>query len=184
MAKFKIKGEGGLLSKLGRRNLIIICAVLLIGAAVTLNYVFFYGDDGKVDYGEGNMDDANGALNETPDATDTYFASASLSREQARDEALAVLQTIVSGEETGEDAKAQALADISRIASEIEKEASIEALVIAKGFEDCIAVLNGNSASIVVKHEGEVVGSQVAQISEIVYEQAGILPSNVKIVCK
>lgn len=184
MAKFKIKGEGGLLSKLGRRNLIIICAVLLIGAAVTLNYVFFYGDDGKVDYGSGNMDDANGALNDTPDAADTYFASASLSREQARDEALAVLQTIVSGEETGEEAKAQALADISRIASEIEKEASIEALVIAKGFEDCIAVLNGDSASIVVKYDGEVVGSQVAQIGEIVYEQTGILPANVKIVCK
>ena len=184
MAKFKIKGEGGILSKLGRRNLIIICAVLLIGAAVTLNYVFFYGNDDKVNYGDGNMDDANGALNDTPDTTDTYFASASLSREQARDEALAVLQTILAGDEANEETKAQALADISRIASEIEKEASIEALVIAKGFEDCIAVLNGNSASVVVKADGEVAGSHVAQISEIVYEQAGILPANVKIVCK
>ncbi|MBO7169865.1 MAG: SpoIIIAH-like family protein, partial [Clostridia bacterium] len=83
-----------------------------------------------------------------------------------------------------EETKAQALADISRIASEIEKEAAVEALVIAKGFEDCIAVLNGDSASIVVKCEGEVQAGQVAQISEIVYEQAGILPANVKIVCK
>ncbi len=184
MAKFKIRGEGGILAKLGRRNLIIICAVLLIGAAVTLNYVFFNGNDGDVGYGDGNMDDANGALNDSVDTTDTYFASASLSREQARDEALAVLQTILSGDEATEETKAQALADISRIASEIEKEASIEALVIAKGFADCIAVLNGDSASVVVKADGEVVGSHVAQISEIVYEQAGILPANVKIVCK
>ena len=184
MANFKIKGEGGLLSKLGRRNLIIICAVLLIGAAVTLNYVFFYGEGDKVDYGSGNMDDANGALNDNTSTTDAYFASASLSREQARDEALAVLQTILSGESATEETKAQALADISRIASEIEKEASIEALVIAKGASDCIAVLNGNSASIVVKYDGEVVSSQVAQIGEIVYEQTGILPANVKIVCK
>ncbi|MBO5652676.1 MAG: SpoIIIAH-like family protein [Clostridia bacterium] len=184
MAKFKIRGEGGLLAKIGRRNGLILCAVLLIGAAVVLNYVFFYGDDGKVDYGSGNMGEADGALNETTDGKDAYFASASLSREQARDEALAVLQTILAEETATEETKAQALADISRIASEIEKEAAVEALVIAKGFEDCIAVLNGDSASIVVKCEGEVQAGQVAQISEIVYEQAGILPANVKIVCK
>ena len=105
MAKLKLKGEGGLLSKIGRRNGIILCAVLLIGAAVVLNYVFFYGDDGKVDYGSGNMEDADGALNETPDTTDTYFASASLSREQARDEALAVLQTILAEETATEETK-------------------------------------------------------------------------------
>ncbi|MBO7170504.1 MAG: hypothetical protein J6W28_04925, partial [Clostridia bacterium] len=67
MAKFKIRGEGGLLAKIGRRNGLILCAVLLIGAAVVLNYVFFYGDDGKVDYGSGNMGEADGALNETTD---------------------------------------------------------------------------------------------------------------------
>ena len=44
--------------------------------------------------------------------------------------------------------------------------------------------MNGNSASIVVKYDGEAQASQIAQISEIVYEQTGILPANVKIVCK
>jgi len=41
MAKLKIRGEGGLLAKIGRRNLVIIAAVLLIGAAVAVNYFVF-----------------------------------------------------------------------------------------------------------------------------------------------
>ena len=36
MAKFKIRGEGGLLAKIGRRNMIIALAILLIGGAVAL----------------------------------------------------------------------------------------------------------------------------------------------------
>ena len=38
MAKIKFRGEDGILSKIGRRNLLILCAVLLIGGAVVLNY--------------------------------------------------------------------------------------------------------------------------------------------------
>ena len=182
MAKIKFKGEDGIFSKIGRRNLLIICAVLLIGGAVVLNYFLFQGDD-KVDYDGSGMTDAQPDENEAP-TTDTYFAAAMLSRDQARDEALAVLQTVLDSEDALEETKTQALTDISRIALEIEKEANIESLIRARGFEDCIAVLSGENASIIVKSETELLQNHVAQISEIVYEQAGVLPANVKIICK
>ncbi|MBQ9735216.1 MAG: SpoIIIAH-like family protein [Clostridia bacterium] len=182
MAKIKFKGEDGIFSKIGRRNLLIVCAVLLIGGAVALNYFLFTGDD-KVDYDGSGMTDANpddGAGN----TADTYFAAAELSRDQARDEALAVLQTVLASEDALEETKNQALSDISRIALEIEKEANIESLVRARGFEECIAVISGDNASVIVRSDAELLGSHVAQISEIVYEQAGILPANLKILCK
>jgi stage III sporulation protein AH len=91
---------------------------------------------------------------------------------------------VVSSESALEVTKEEALADISRIATEIEKESNIEALVLAKGFEKCIAVVNGDSASVIVKTDGELVNSQIAQISEIVYTSAGILPANTKIIQK
>ena len=182
MAKIKFKGEDGIFSKIGRRNLLIICAVLLIGGAVVLNYFLFQGDD-KVDYDGSGMTDAQPDENEAP-TTDTNFAAAMLSRDQARDEALAVLQTVLESEDALEETKTQALSDISRIALEIEKEANIESLIRARGFEDCIAVLSGDAASIIVKSESELLQNHVAQISEIVYEQSGVLPANVKIICK
>ncbi len=182
MMKIKFRGEGNIFSKIGRRNLIIICAVLLIGGAVALNLIFFPRGD-KVDYDGSGMTDAptDGVTDTT---TDTYFSSALLSRDQARDEALAVLQTVVDNDASTEESRTQALADISRIALEIEKEANIESLIRARGFEDCIAVLSGDAASVIVKSENELLASHVAQISEIVYEQSGVHPANVKIICK
>ena len=182
MAKIKFKGEGNIFAKIGRRNLLVICAVLLIGGAVALNY-FLSAPSDSVDYDGSGMTDATPGDSLTP-TTDTYFAAAELSRDQARDEALAVLQTVLDSEDALEETKNQALSDISRIALEIEKEANIESLIRAKGFEDCIAVLSGDSASIIVKSDTELLQNHVAQISEIVYEQAGVLPTNVKILCK
>ena len=83
--------------------------------------------------------------------------------------------------EAMQEPKAQAFADISQIAKDIENEANIETLIEAKGFENCVAVVNGSTVNIVVKSDG-LLPSEIAQINEIVYEQAGTLPVNVKIV--
>ena len=81
---------------------------------------------------------------------------------------------------TARDSK---IMDIAAIADEIQKEANIESLITAKGFEDCIAVLNGDSASIIVRAD-DLQAAQVAQINAIVYEQAGIVPGGVTIIAK
>ena len=73
--------------------------------------------------------------------------------------------------------------DISAIADAIACEANIESLVKAKGFEDCIAVISDTGASVIVKCE-TLTASEIAQIKEIVYEQAGVLPANLTIVQK
>ena len=189
----KIFGKDGAVMKFGKRNIIIVCAVLLIGLAVYLNYLWYYDSVSNIGYGDNNMSDQAGNnptgedLNASVSAEDTssaYFSATQLSRQQARDEALEVLEKVVSSEDALDVTKEQALEDISRIAAEIEKESNIEALIVAKGFEKCIAVVNGENASIIVKADEELVSSQIAQISEIVYTSAGILPANTKIIRK
>jgi hypothetical protein len=73
---------------------------------------------------------------------------------------------------------------MSAIAGEIEKEANIEALLVSGGFEDCVAVMNGNQINVIVKSEGELQPAQIAKINTVVYEQTGIEPINVVIVHK
>ena len=188
----KVFGKGGVLSRIGKRNIVIVCAVLLIGVAVYLNYLWYYDSVDNIGYGDNNMSDAYGDnqnggdldASATPDGENAYFSATQLSRQQARDEALEVLQKVVESEDALEVTKEQALVDISRIAADIEKESNIEALIVAKGFEKCVAVINGDSASVVVKSDADLVASQVAQISEIVYTAAGILPANVNIIKK
>jgi stage III sporulation protein AH len=74
--------------------------------------------------------------------------------------------------------------EISALADAMEAEANIETLVLAKGFAQCVAVINGEACSVVVSSEGELQPAQISQINEIVYEQSGIQPVNVKIITK
>ena len=186
--KVKLFGKSGMFARFGRRNWIIVCAVLLIGVAVYLNYLWFYDPVASIGYGENNMEDNYGGNNNTAGngtvTGDAYFASAALSRQNARDEALEVLQSVVTSEDAEDTAKSEALEEISKIALAIQNEANIETLVSAKGFEECIAVISGDSVSVIVKQKDPLVASQVAQIYEIVYNETGILPANVNVIQK
>ncbi len=194
MARLKLFGEQGVFGKKGRRNLIIALSVLVIGAAVYLNYLYFFDNSDKLGYGDNNPSDsenagqdANGDGNGSGNATDVtsaYFASAILNRQQARDEAIEVLQAVVGSDSALEETKAEALDEISRIALDIEKESNIETLVKAKGFADCVAVLGDDSVSVIVRQDEELLQNQIAQIKEIVYEETGLLPTAVKIIRK
>ncbi len=179
------------IEKIGKRNLIIASAVVLIAAAVVLNFVLFSsatpngydGYDQPSGNVSGDLNNGNSDTDGNKDASDTYFSATQVSRQRARDEALEVLQAVVDSADSTETAKTEALADIAAIADEIQKEANIESLITAKGFDQCVAVLNGDTASIIVSAD-ELLPAQIAQINAIVYEQAGIAPVGVTIINK
>ena len=178
---FFASGEKGI-KKFGVRNLVIVLSVLLIGVAVYVNWALFGGSaepDDDLNAGlPGETDDATLSGNEGEETN--YFAASQIERQRARDEAIEVLQGVVDDADALDSAKEQALADIAAIAATIEKEANIESLIKAKGFEECVAVINGDKANIIVKSEG-LQPNQLSQILEIVYLQADILPENVTI---
>ena len=177
----------GFVGKIGKRGIVIACAVLLIGVAVFANWMMFAGGDDGYDGYDTPAGDTSGTLGTGGSAsdasgTDEYFATMQVSRKRSRDEALQVLQSVVDSTTADEAVKTQALGDINRLALEMTMENNIETLVMGKGFEACVAVINGDSATIVVKTDGEgLLQNQLAQINEIVYEQAQILPVNIKI---
>ena len=179
--------------RVGRRNWVIIGALVLIGGAVLLNYSLLSAAGDGYDYSVGAGMTSSGAgiegnaglggEAEAGDENDAYFSATQVSRQRARDEAMEVLRTVLESEEAVEAVKGQALSDISRIALEIEREANIETLITSKGFAQCVAVVNGESANIIVSSDG-LLPNEIAQINEIVYEQAGILPANIRIIEK
>ncbi|MBO7249948.1 MAG: SpoIIIAH-like family protein [Clostridia bacterium] len=174
--------------KVGKKNFVIAGAVLLIAAAIIINFAVFSSSDkgDGYDYDQSVGTDGNNTTN-TPGNTDTtptadsYFSSVQLNRQRTRDEAIEVLQSVVDNQSSTETAKNEALAEINKLAGAMETEANIETLIIAKGFEECVAVLSGENASIVVKSDG-LLPAQISQINEIVYQQSGILPVNITII--
>ena len=180
-------GENGM-KKFGIRNIVIVLSVLLIGAAIYVNWSIFGGDNNDTDIPSGNnggngvidTNTGNNSGNQNSNDTVDFFAASQIERQRARDEAIEVLQSVVDDATALDSAKEQALADIAAIAANIETEANIESLIKAKGFEECVAVISGDKANIVVKSEG-LKPNQLSQILEIVYLQADILPANVTI---
>lgn len=187
--------------KIGKRNLMIAGAVALVITAVAVNWIIFSGDDKKDGYdynasagmstgygttlSTGEVGDATSKpTGSDPDATDSYFSSVEISRQRARDEALEVLNAVVDNAEASATVKAEAMKEIQTIAKEMSQESNIESILMSKGFAQCIAVISGDSANIVVKSEGQLQSAQLAQINAVVYEQAGIEPVNITIVAK
>ena len=188
---------GDFFKKMGKRNLIIAGAVIMIGLAVYVNWIFFAGDnkDDSFNYDQSAGMNTNygttlgtgsntGNQNSTSADANSYFSSVQVSRQKARDEALEVLNSVVDNDNATDQVKAEAVAEIRQIASEMENEAKIESLIKTKGYAQCVAVISGENVSIVLQHEGELSAAALAQINAIVYEQTGISPSGVSIITK
>ena len=182
------KGKiASLFRKIGKKNIIIASSFVVVAIALVIAFSALSNtQNGGFDYSQGvgmNSDtDSQGAANVgSTDSVDTYFTSVQLNRQRSRDEALEVLQGVVDNDSATETAKNEALAEINKLAKVMETEANIETLIIAKGFKECVAVISDEGASIVVKSEG-LQAAQISQINEIVYEQAGISPADIKII--
>ena len=63
------------------------------------------------------------------------------------------------------------------------KEAEIEGLVIAKGYEDCVTYMSDDAVSVAVAAPEEGLDTEaVAQICDIVTTQSDYTPSQLKII--
>lgn len=185
--------------KLWKRNAVVGVIVLFVCVAVYLNWSYTKTgapnvDTGKM-LGEAALVDGAGAAVSDPllgpsgttlpavQPQSTYFATARLNRQQARDAALSLLQTAAGDEKATSDAIAQANTAIQAMATSTLSEAQIENLVTAKGYTDCVAFLSDNSMSVVVSGiEGDITATDTAKISEIVMDETGMKASQIKII--
>lgn len=113
-------------------------------------------------------------------ATD-YFAAVRLSRQQARDSALELLQEAMAYEDT--DKAAESSAQLEDIVQTALSEATIESLIIAKGYTDCVAYMSSDGISVAVAApEGGLQQSDVAVIADIVMTQSSYSMDQIRVV--
>ena len=127
--------------------------------------------------GDQSDPDADHALEEPND----LLAVTVLNRTAVREDAMAVLQSIADNPDALPDEREDALAQISAIMRDMEAEANIETLALAKGIPQCVAVISGENCSVIVD-SSEISEAERAQIVEIVYEQSGILPIGIRVI--
>ena len=101
-----------------------------------------------------------------------YFDTARLSRQQSRDNALALLREASAQESADQAALDEANRAIQTLAGYTMLESQIENLVVAKGYADCVAFMGENGVSIVVAAaEDGLQTEDAAKIMDIVLSE-------------
>ena len=114
---------------------------------------------------------------------DTYFAAMQVDRQRSRDEAIEMLQTVADSADSLPDTKEKAYNEMIGIAKNITVESNIRSMVMAKGFEDCLAVISGDTLNVIVKSDG-LLDNEVAQIKEIAMNETGFSGDRIRVVEK
>lgn len=98
-----------------------------------------------------------------------YFAAVRLSRQEARDSAVGLLQEAIAYSSGSAENNAQ----LESIIQTALCEAQIESLVLAKGYDDCVAYISDSGISVAVAApENGLAQKDVAVIADIVMTQS------------
>ena len=187
--------------KFKKRNAVAAVVALLVCLAVYLNWSYQRGlDDSQIvsanpeevvsdearllgQLSEVSNDPQTGSAESVDGKIREYFAQLRVTRQQARDEAIGVLETTTSDESISLESKEVAVASISRIANNAVVEARIESLVLAKGYADCAVFLNDDSLNIVVAPvEGGLKSEDAIRIKDIAVSETTVGVENIRII--
>ena len=178
--------------KTWKKNLVAAAVLVTVCTGIYVNWLYTEQNTAKdltetLDVQKVMSDDTlliegETVLADAPVSTATdYFAAVRLSRQQARDSAVSLLQDAsVNADQTKAAESASELEDIVQTAL---TEAQIESLIIAKGYTDCVAYMSSKGISVAVSApEGGLKQEDVAVIADIVMSQSEYTLDEIRVV--
>ncbi len=167
--------------KIWKKNLVAAAVLLTVCGGIYVNWA--YGQDQAVSDLTDTLDESkilsadklvmagdDLTVNDNSSTMTDYFAAVRLSRQEARDSAVNLLQEAIA---YGDENASQSSAKLEEMVNLALCEAQIESLVIAKGYTDCVAYIANDAISVAVAApEGGLQQPDVAVIADIVINQS------------
>ena len=122
---------------------------------------------------EEQMDEVPGEAVFTSAETTSALSGAKLEKEQTRVQNKETLLEIINNANISETQKQEAVSSMISMTDIAEKETAAEILLEAKGFDDAIVSIDGDSVDVVV-NTAELSEAQRAQIEDIVIRKTGV----------
>lgn len=175
-----------------KKNLMAAGLLVVVCAGIYMNWMYSNAqqasdltdllDAEKVLSADGLVLDAEPVSdNDNNNTVTDYFAAVRLSRQDARDHAVSLLQetmAVGSGDE-----KTDSNEKLEQIVQTALCEAQIESLVIAKGYADCVAYMSEDGISVAVAApEGGLKQQDAAIIADIVMSQTDFPLTDIRVV--
>lgn len=189
--------------RIKKRTAAVAAVALLVCAAVYLNWSYQKGKQAEVNASaeqteaisdearilgliadvDGTDGEDDGSQTAVSSKIADYFAKLRLTRQQARDEAISVLENTTADESISLEAKEIAVAGISEITNNALIESRIESLVLSKGYADCSVFLSDGSLSVVVAPmEGGLKSEDAIRIKDIAVAESSLKADAIRII--
>jgi stage III sporulation protein AH len=182
-----------------KRNAVVITVLLFVCVAVYLNWSYNarYGtadsemvkvEDEYIaaadqEYFESMYQGGNDLDASQEHRLTDYFAAARLTRQQARDEALTLLQQAATTQTASQEIIDSAVGEITAMANFSLQEAQIENLLLAKDFADCVVFRNGSGVTVAVPAPLEgLAAAAVARITDIITSETELAVDQIHII--
>lgn len=184
--------------KIWKRNAIVATVLVFVCAGIYLNWSFqqsqsameltqtldaekVMGAVTELEQTEPLEESLQDLANQSTQTAADYFAEVRLSRQTSRDSAVELLQETIAYEDGQSESAASA--SLNELVNSALSEAQIESLIIAKGFEDCVAYMGDETISIAVSAPTEgLQPADVALISDVVTTQTDYDMTQIRVI--
>ncbi|MBQ4117404.1 MAG: SpoIIIAH-like family protein [Oscillospiraceae bacterium] len=167
-----------------KKHIAVASMVLMLSAAVYVNYLYAAGDIEDFVAADKNYGDSilvEGSADEAITDSSAYFSEARVSRQQSRDEAVATIENLYGVAEDDAEQVSALVEKAGEITANMELETKIESMIKAKGFEECIVYISGEYADVMVQTEG-LMPTEAAVIKEAIIQETSVPVENISIV--
>ena len=173
-----------------KKNIMAAAVLLVVCAGIYVNWMYTNAQDvadltdmldAETVLSENGIIMDESASNMDSNLATDYFAAVRLSRQEARDSAVNLLQEAMAyGDATQQQ---QSNAQLEKIVQTALCEAQIESLIIAKGYTDCVAYMSDSGISVAVAiPEGGMKETDIAVIADIVLTQTEFSMADIRVV--
>lgn len=173
-----------------KKNMMAAAVLLVVCAGIYMNWMYTNAQDvadltDKLD--AETVLSENGVILDTnsedmdSNTTLDYFAAVRLSRQEARDSAVNLLQEAMAYGDSEEMQESNA--QLEKIVETALCEAQIESLIVAKGYVDCVAYMSDSGISVAVAApEGGMQNEDIAVIADVVLSQSDFGMDKIRVV--
>ena len=175
------------MKQLWKRNAVAAVILVLVCAAIFLNGRYAEKAEkpakvlGQAQQVDAAADDAAEVSGEA--GGKDYFASARLTRQQSRDEALSLLKSASAAEDASQETIDSAMRAISAMASDSMTETQIENLLLAKDFSECVVYITEEGITVAVPAPADGLSTaQVATITDVIVSETDYTAPQIKVI--
>ena len=174
-----------------KRNVITVTVLLFVCAAVYLNWSYNNrwgtADQAMVEAEDAAMEQAEEEYQESiageTEGSSSYFASARLTRQEARDEALSLLEMTAGSENASQETVDSAMDAISAMATYSLQESQIENMLIAKDYDDCVVFISDDGVTVTVPAPVEGLSQDaVARITDTILSETDFTMDQITVI--